>query len=148
MEVILKQDMQPLGFKDDIVNVKPGYGRNYLIPQGVAELATVSARKMHAETLKQRAKKQEKMKAEAAEVAQKIAGLTLVIKAKAGENGKIFGSVNNIQLADVIKTEGIEVDRKAIKILGGNPSSLGKFEAEIKLFRDVDIKISFEVVEA
>ena len=148
MEVILKQDMQPLGFKDDIVSVKPGYGRNYLIPQGIADLATPSAKKMHAETLKQRAKKQEKFKGEAIALAAKLTELSVVVKAKAGENGKIFGSVNNIQIADEIKAAGFEVDRKAIKIIGGNPSNLGKFEAEIKLFRDVDVKITFEVQEA
>ena len=113
MEVILKQDMQPLGFKDDIVSVKPGYGRNYLIPQGFAELATPSAKKMHAETLRQRAKKQEKLKAEAIALAAKLTDLSVVVKAKAGENGKIFGSVNNIQIADEIKAAGFEVDRKA-----------------------------------
>ena len=148
MEVILKKDMQPLGFKDDIVVVKPGFGRNYLIPQGWANLATPSARKVHAENLKQRAKKEEKQKAEAAGVAEKLQALTIVVKAKAGESGKIFGSVNNIQIAESIKAQGIEVDRKAIKIIGGNPSNLGKYEAEIKLYRDVDATITFEVVEA
>jgi len=148
MEVILKKDMQPLGFKDDIVSVKPGYGRNYLIPQGWANLATPSARKVHAENLKQRAKKEEKQKAEASVIAEKLQTLAVVVKAKAGESGKIFGSVNNIQIAESIKALGIEVDRKAIKIIGGNPSNLGKYEAEIKLYRDVDATITFEVVEA
>ena len=119
-----------------------------MIPQGIADLATPSAKKMHAETLKQRAKKQEKLKGEAIALAAKLTDLSVVVKAKAGENGKIFGSVNNIQIADEIKAAGFEVDRKAIKIIGGNPSNLGKFEAEIKLFRDVDVKITFEVQEA
>lgn len=147
MEVILQQDMQPLGFKDDIVSVKPGYGRNFLIPKGIAVLATTSARKVHAENLKQRAKKEEKMKAEASALAEKLQALTLKLNAKAGESGKIFGSVNNIQIADAIKASGYEVDRKAIKIIGGNPKTIGKYEAEIKLFRDVDATINFEVVE-
>lgn len=147
MEVILQQDMQPLGFKDDIVSVKPGYGRNFLIPKGIAVLATSSARKVHAENLKQRAVKEEKMKAEASALAEKLQALDLKLNAKAGESGKIFGSVNNIQIADVIKAAGFEVDRKAIKIIGGNPKTIGKYEAEIKLFRDVDATINFEVVE-
>jgi large subunit ribosomal protein L9 len=147
MEVILQQDMQPLGFKDDIVSVKPGYGRNFLIPKGIAVLATSSARKVHAENLKQRAKKEEKMKAEASALAEKLEALTLKLNAKAGESGKIFGSVNNIQIAEAIKAAGYEVDRKAIKIIGGNPKTIGKYEAEIKLFRDVDASINFEVVE-
>ena len=102
MEVILKKDMQPLGFKDEIVTVKNGYGRNYLIPQGIAVLATESAKKMHEETIKQRAKKDAKLKADAEAIAAKIAELNLKVSAKAGETGKIFGSVNNIQVADAM----------------------------------------------
>lgn len=146
MEVILKQDAQPLGFKDEIVSVKNGYGRNYLIPQGIAVLATESAKKMHNETIKQRAKKDAKLKADAEAIAAKIEGLTLKVSAKAGESGKIFGSVNNIQVADAMSLAGVQVDRKAIKILGGNPSELGSFEAEIKLHREVSAAFGFEVV--
>ena len=146
MEVILKQDAQPLGFKDEIVSVKNGYGRNYLIPQGIAVLATESAKKMHAETIKQRAKKDAKLKADAEAIAAKIADLTLKVSAKAGESGKIFGSVNNIQIADALGVAGVAVDRKAIKVLGGNPSTLGSFEAEIKLHREVSATFGFEVV--
>jgi large subunit ribosomal protein L9 len=146
MEVILKQDIQPLGFKDEIVSVKNGYGRNYLIPQGIAVLATESAKKMHEETIKQRAKKDAKLKADAEAIAAKIADLTINVPAKAGESGKIFGSVNNIQVAEVLATGGVQIDRKAIKILGGNPSELGSFEAEIKLHRDVSQVFKFEVV--
>ena len=146
MEVILKQDIQPLGFKDEIVSVKNGYGRNYLIPQGIAVLATESAKKMHEETIKQRAKKDAKLKADAEAVAAKIAELNLKVSAKAGETGKIFGSVNNIQVAEALSSSSVDVDRKAIKILGGNPSELGSFEAEIKLHRDVSLKFAFEVV--
>lgn len=146
MEVILKKDMQPLGFRDDIVNVKPGYGRNFLIPKGIAELATESAKKMHAETLKQRAVKDAKLKKEAEALGAKLGELTIKVGAKVGESGKIFGSVGNIQVADAIKEKGFEVDRKAIKIIGGNPKEVGSFEAEIKLHREVDAKVTFEVV--
>ena len=146
MEVILKKDMQPLGFKDEIVSVKNGYGRNYLIPQGIAVLATESAKKMHEETIKQRAKKDAKLKADAEAIAAKIAELTVKVSAKAGETKKIFGSVNNIQVAEALGNSGVEVDRKAIKILGGNPSELGSYEAEIKLHKDVSATFKFDVV--
>jgi len=146
MEVILKKDIQPLGFKDEIVSVKNGYGRNYLIPQGIAVLATESAKKMHEETIKQRAKKDAKLKAEADAVAAKIVELAVKVAAKAGETKKIFGSVNNIQVAEALGNSGIEVDRKAIKILGGNPSELGFYEAEIKLHKEVSATFKFEVV--
>ena len=138
MEVILKKDKQPLGFKDEIVSVKNGYGRNYLIPQGIAVLATESAKKMHEETIKQRAKKDAKLKADAEAIAAKIAELTVKVSAKAGETKKIFGSVNNIQVAEALGNSGVEVDRKAIKIIGGNPSELGSYEAE-KLGRVIHI---------
>lgn len=146
MEVILKQDAQPLGFKDDIVAVKNGYGRNYLIPQGIAVLATESAKKMHAETIKQRAKKDAKMKAEAEALVAKIQGLTIRVTAKAGESGKIFGSVNNIQIAESLEVAGVKVDRKGIKVIGGNPKELGSFEAEVKLHREVSTSFTFDVV--
>jgi len=146
MEVILKQDAQPLGFKDDIVAVKNGYGRNFLIPQGIAILATESARKMHAETIKQRAKKDAKLKAEAEATVAKLQELNLKVPAKAGESGKIFGSINNIQIADAIKEAGIVVERRAIKVIGGNPKELGAFEAEIKLHREVIASVNFEVI--
>ena len=146
MEVILKKDIQPLGFKDEIVSVKNGYGRNYLIPQGIAVLATESAKKMHEETIKQRAKKDAKLKADAEAIAAKIAELTVKVSAKAGETKKIFGSVNNIQVAEALGNSGVEVDRKAIKIIGGNPSELGSYEAEIKLHKEVSATFKFEVV--
>ena len=146
MEVILNKDMQPLGFKDEIVSVKNGYGRNYLIPQGIAVLATDSAKKMHEETIKQRAKKDAKLKADSEAIAAKIAELTVKVSAKAGESKKIFGSVNNIQVAEALGNSGVEVDRKAIKIIGGNPSELGSYEAEIKLHKEVSATFKFEVV--
>ena len=146
MELILKNDVPNLGFKDDLVSVKNGYGRNYLIPQGIAVLATDSAKKMHEETIKQRTKKDAKLKAEAQIIAEKIAGLTIKVSAKAGESKKIFGSVNNIQVAESLGVSGVEVDRKAIKILGGNPSELGSYEAEVKLHKEVSATFKFEVV--
>ncbi|MDC1188262.1 50S ribosomal protein L9 [Flavobacteriales bacterium] len=146
MEVILKEDMQPLGFKDDVVAVKNGYGRNFLIPQGKAVLATESAKKMHAETIKQRAKKDAKLKADAETVATKIEALTLKVSAKAGDSGKIFGSINNIQIAEALKLAGVDVDRKAIKVIGGSPKELGSFEAEAKLHREVTSTFTFEII--
>jgi len=146
MDVILKKDAQPLGFKDDIVSVKNGFGRNFLIPQGVAILATQSARKMHAETIKQRAKKDEKLKGEAEAIAVTLAALTLKVGAKAGESGKIFGSINNIQIAEAIKEAGVVVERRAIKVIRGNPKELGSFEAEVKLHREVSTTIKFDVI--
>tara|TARA_B110000459_G_C16509325_1_gene447218 strand:- start:35 stop:481 length:447 start_codon:yes stop_codon:yes gene_type:complete len=146
MEVILKEDMQPLGFKDDVVAVKNGYGRNFLIPQGKAVLATESAKKMHAETIKQRAKKDAKLKADAETIATKIEALTLKVSAKAGDSGKIFGSINNIQIAEALKLAGVDVDRKAIKVIGGSPKELGSFEAEAKLHREVTSTFTFEII--
>lgn len=146
MEVILKRDLQPLGFQDDVVVVKPGYGRNYLIPKGYAVLATEAARKVHAENVKQRAKKDEKAKADANALAANLAALTVKVGAKAGETGKIFGSVINVQVGDALKAAGVDVERKNIKILGGTIKVLGTYEAELKLHREVTAKFSFEVV--
>lgn len=114
MEVILKQDVKHLGEKDDIVVVKPGYGRNYLIPQGFATLATSSAKKVLAENIKQAQFKQEKIKKDATELAAKLETVKLSIGAKAGESGKIFGKVNSIQIADALKAQGYDVDRRRI----------------------------------
>jgi len=146
MEVILKKDMQPLGFRDDIVNVKPGFGRNFLIPKGLAELATSSAKKVHAENLKQKAVKDAKLKDEATKLGTKLEALAVQVVAKVGESGKIFGSVGNIQVAEAISKLGFEVDRKALKIIGGNPKEVGSFEAELRLHREVDVKFNFDVV--
>ncbi len=147
MEVILKQDVQNLGYKDELVTVKNGYGLNYLIPQGFAILATESAKKMLAETRKQRAHKEEKIKAEAAKLAEKIDGVSLSIGAKAGENGKIFGSVNTIQLAEAFKAKGLDVDRKTIMLKEDSIKTLGKYNATVKLHREVEAAFEFEVVE-
>lgn len=116
MEVILKKNVNKLGYANEIVKVKPGYGRNFLIPQGYAILATASAKKAHEEILKQKSHKEAKLQSEAQEMADKIAKLELSIQTKAGDNGKIFGSINTIQLAEALKKEGFEVDRKSLKI--------------------------------
>ncbi|MFO0357144.1 MAG: 50S ribosomal protein L9 [Sphingobacteriaceae bacterium] len=146
MEVILKQDVKGLGYKHDLVTVKNGYGRNFLIPQGIATLATDSAKKMHAETMKQRAFKEEKLRKEAAANAEKLAGVTLKVGAKAGENGKIFGSVTTIQIADALQKAGYNVERKNIEIAGDGIKQLGSYTAKVRLYKEVAANINFEVV--
>ncbi|MDQ2177777.1 MULTISPECIES: 50S ribosomal protein L9 [Marinifilum] len=145
MEVILKQDIHTLGYKNDIVTVKNGYGRNYLIPNGLAILATESAKKMHAENMRQRAHKEEKIKNEALEVAKKLEGVTLSLGAKTSTTGKIFGSVNNIQIAEALVEKGFEIDRKVISIKDA-VKEIGKYTASIKLHKEVKVEIEFEVV--
>lgn len=145
MEVILKQDIKNLGETDDIVIVKPGYGRNYLIPQGLAILATVSAKKVLAENIRQAQFKQEKIKNDAQELAGKLENVRLTIGAKAGESGKIFGSVNSIQIADALKKEGFEVDRRRITF-EQEPKVLGEYIANLNLHKEVKVQIPFEVV--
>ncbi len=146
MEIILKQDISNLGFKDDVIEVKNGYGRNYLIPQGIAVLATSSAKKIHAENLKQRAHKEEKVKEEASLIAEKISTLSLKIGAKASSKGKIFGSVNNIQLSEALSKEGVEIDRKKIVVKSDAIKEVGEYTAIAKLHREVSAEIKFEVV--
>ena len=146
MKVILKETVDKLGYKDDIVDVRPGYARNYLLPQGIAVAATPSAVKMLEETLRQRAHKENKILEDAQALAAKIAGVSIKIGAKAGETGKIFGSVNNIQIADALAGEGITVDRKSISIVGETIKELGQYQAEIKIHREVSQTIDFEVV--
>jgi len=145
MEVILKQDIKKLGEKDDIVTVKPGYGRNYLIPQGFAVLATPSAKKVIAENLKQAQFKQEKIKKDAEAIAAKLEGVKLTIGAKAGESGKIFGSVNTIQVADALKKQGFEVDRRRITF-ETEPKFIGEYIANLNLHKEVKVQVPFEVV--
>jgi large subunit ribosomal protein L9 len=145
MEVILKQDIHTLGYKNDIVTVKNGYGRNYLIPNGFAVLATESAKKMHAENMRQRAHKEEKIKNEALEIAKKLEGVTLSLGAKTSSTGKIFGSVNNIQIAEALTEKGFEIDRKVISIKDA-VKEIGKYTATIKLHKEVKVEIEFEVV--
>ncbi|MCQ2195345.1 MAG: 50S ribosomal protein L9 [Paludibacteraceae bacterium] len=144
MEIILLENVSNLGFKDDVVTVKDGYGRNFLIPQGKAKLATPAAKKELAENLKQRAHKLEKIKAEAVALAEKLNGVSLTIAAKAGSNGTIFGSVNNIQISDALKEKGFEVDRKLIVVK--DVKEIGSHKAIVKLHKEVSAEINFEVV--
>ena len=147
MEVLLKKDIDRLGSKDELVEVKNGYGRNFLIPKGFAILATDSVKKMHSETLKQRAYKDNQLKEEATKTYEKMSKKTFEVPAKVGENGKIFGSITNIQLADSLDKAGFKVERKNITLPSGNIKSVGKFEADIVLHKEVKGKISFEIVE-
>ena len=143
MEVILLKDMEKLGYANDIVNVKPGYANNYLIPQGYAKAATASAKKVLAENLKQRAHKDAKILADAQALAEKIANLPLTITVKA-EEGKIFGAVTAADLADALAAKGVEVDRKVITV---EPvKTVGEYEASAKLHREVKAVIKFTVV--
>ncbi|MBS6268073.1 50S ribosomal protein L9 [Coprobacter sp.] len=145
MQVILKEDILNLGYKDDVVTVKSGYGRNYLIPQGKAVIATPSALKMLAENMKQRAHKLEKIKNDAKELAAKLEGVSLTIGAKASSTGKIFGSVNNIQIAEALEKAGYEIDRKVIYIKE-SVKEVGAYKAILKLHKEVSVEIPFEVV--
>ncbi|QXV67196.1 50S ribosomal protein L9 [Mucilaginibacter achroorhodeus] len=145
MEVILKQDVKNLGDKDDVVNVKPGYGRNFLIPKGYAILATESARKVLAENIKQAQFKQEKIRKDADAIAAKLEGVKLTIGAKAGESGKIFGAINTIQVADALKKEGFDVDRRRITF-DQEPKVLGEYVANVNLHKEVKVQVPFEVV--
>lgn len=146
MEIILLQDVNKLGQKDDIVNVKNGYGSNFLIPNGYAVAATTSAKKMHAENLKQRAHKEEKIKITAQEMASKLADVNLVVGAKTSSSGKIFGSVNTIQIAEALKEKGFDIDRKNITLPEDQIKEVGKYKAVIKLHREVKVEVGFEIV--
>lgn len=143
MEIILKQDVQKLGFKDDVVTVKPGYGRNYLIPQGIAILATPSAKKVLAENLKQRAHKEAKIVADAKVIAEALKALDIKITVKAGGE-KLFGSVTNADIAEVFAKNGQSVDKKFIT--SGVIKRLGKYTANVRLHRDVIVEVAYEVV--
>lgn len=146
MEIILLQDVNKLGQKDDLVTVKNGYARNFLIPRGFAVAATTSAKKMHAENLKQRAHKEEKIKIAAQEMAGKLEGVKLTIGAKTSTSGKIFGSVNTIQIAESLKEKGFDIDRKSISLPEDQVKEVGNYKAVIKLHRDVRVEIDFEIV--
>lgn len=146
MEIILKQDIPQIGHKDDLITVKPGYGRNYLIPKGYAILATTTAKKVHAENMKQRAHKEEKIKNEAFEIAKKLENKELKIGAKTSSTGKIFGSVTEIQIAEAINANGFEIDRKSITLKDESIKEVGKYTATVKLHREVEFEINFEVV--
>ena len=146
MEVILKQDVEKLGYKDELVTVKPGFARNFLIPNGMAIAATPSQKKVLAENMKQRAHKEAKVKEDDEKVLTALAEQTIKIGAKVGEKGKIFGSVNTIQLADAIEAAGHKIDRKRISIKNEPIKEIGVYEAEIVLHKDLTQTIKFEVV--
>ena len=143
MEIILKQDVQNLGFKDDIVSVKNGYGRNYLIPQGFATLATPSAKKVLAENLKQKAHKEAKIVADAQALAESLKALEIKISAKAGGD-KLFGSVTNIDIAEALEKAGHSIDRKFIT--SGTVKRTGKYTASVRLHRSVIVELAYEIV--
>ena len=146
MKVLLKEDVKSQGKKGEIINVSDGYARNYLIPQGMAILATERNRKVLAEELRQRAHKEEKIKNEALEKAKVLEGLKLRIPAKAAATGKIFGSVNNIMIANAIKeATNLEVDRKQIVINEDAVKEVGEYKAKVKLHKDVQVDVDFEV---
>ncbi len=146
MEVILKKNVDNLGYANDMVSVKPGYGRNFLIPQGYAILATASAKKAHAEIMKQKSHKESKILAEAQELGAKIEATNVKIITKAGEKGKIFGSVNTVQLSEALKAEGIDIDRKSLKIKEEPIREIGSYEATANIHKDVKVTMTFEVV--
>jgi large subunit ribosomal protein L9 len=145
MELILKDDVKGLGFKNDIVTVKPGYGRNFLIPQGVAVLADKSAKKVVAENIRQAAHKAEKVKNDAQAIADKIGDMTLEIPARVGESGKIFGAVTTLQISEALKNKGIEVDRKKISF-DSDVKTAGEYTASIVLHKEVKHQVKFNVV--
>lgn len=144
MEIILKEDVINLGYKNDIVKVKDGYGRNYLIPQGLAVIATESAKKVVAENERQRAHKLAKIKADAEAIAAKLAGVSLSIKAKVSESGTVFGGVGNIQVAEALAAKGFDIDRKSIVV--DTVKAVGSYVAVIKLHKEVKAEIPFDVV--
>ncbi|MDD7888118.1 50S ribosomal protein L9 [Flavivirga sp. 57AJ16] len=144
MELILKQDVENLGFKDDVVTVKNGYGRNFLIPQGQAILATSSAKKVLAENLKQRAFKEKKIIDDANKIAEALKALEIKIAAKAGAGDKLFGSVNNINVAEALEKEGQSIDKKFITV--ATIKRTGKYNAVVRLHREVSVDLPFEVI--
>ncbi|MDQ3109475.1 MAG: 50S ribosomal protein L9 [Bacteroidota bacterium] len=147
MEIILKQDVKNLGYKDDVVTVRPGFGRNFLIPNGIAILADTTAKKIHAENVKQRAHKEVKIKAEAEKNAAKLNEMTVSVGAKTGENGKIFGSITSVQLTDALRKLGFELDRRNITIENEeNIKTTGVYNAKVRLHKEVVANFKFEVV--
>ena len=144
MKVILKEDIKHVGLKDDVVEVKNGYGRNFLIPQGKAKLATDGALKMLAEDVRQREFKMDKLKKDAEALAEKINGTTVSIKTKAGASGRIFGSITTLQIANALKEKGFDVDRR--KIVTDDIKELGTFPATVNLLKDISATVNLEVV--
>lgn len=146
MEIILKTDVENLGYKDQIVNVKPGYANNFLIPQGYAGAATVSAKKAHAETLRQRAHKESKMVGDAQTILSKIEAMVITMTVKANESGKIFGSITTTDIAEAIKVKGVDVDKRNIKI---TPiKEIGSHTASVRIYKEVAATVKIEVVSA
>lgn len=143
MEIILKQDVDNLGNKDQIVNVRPGYANNYLIPQGYAAAATASAKKVLAEKIKQQAHKEAKMVADAQAVADKLAGVAVTIAAKAAEGGKIFGSVTAAQVADAIEAKGFRIDKRNVKV--DAIKQIGEYKAIVKIYKDIKAEVAVSV---
>ena len=146
MEIILKEDVQNLGFKDDIISVKNGYGRNFLIPQGLAVLATPSAKKVHAENLRQRAQKEAQLVKEAQTIADRISAIQLKLQAKVGAGDKLFGSISNIDIAAALEKQNESIDKKFILVQGGSVKRLGSYTAKVRLHREVIADLAFEVV--
>ena len=146
MEIILKKDVDNVGFADDVVTVKDGYGRNFLIPQGYGVLATESAKKVLAENLRQRAHKEAKAVADAKAMAEKLAGVELKMTAKVGTGNKLFGSVTNQNVADELAKAGVTLEKKFIQIVGGSVKALGHYTAAVRLHREVVVNFEFDVV--
>lgn len=146
MQIILKQDVEHLGFRNDVVKVKPGYARNYLIPQGMAIAATAANLKIHQENMRQQAHKAAKQLDSARETAAKLAETTLRIGAKVGESGKIFGSINTVMLAEALRNAGFEVERRNIQMADDNIRTTGTYKATVLLHKEVKAEFSFEVV--
>lgn len=147
MEVILKQDIKNLGYADDVVKVRPGFGRNFLIPRGMAVIANETNKKIHAEVIRQRAHKVEKLRMDANKLASALENVTLTIGAKVGENGKLFGSVTSQQLIDKLKSMGYSIDKKQIIMPLEHIKKTGSYTAEVAVHRDIRAKLNFEVVE-
>jgi len=146
MEIILKQDVNNLGSRGDVVIVKDGYARNFLIPKGLAIMATISAKKVLAEDIKQRAHKEAKIKAEAEKIGARMNGIKLIIGAKTSSTGKIFGSVNTIQIAEALQVQGFEVDRKNIRLQEEQIKEVGTYKAKVRLHKDIHVEIDFDVI--
>ena len=147
MEIILKQDVINLGYKDDIVTVKDGYANNYLLPQGMAVMATPSNKKMHQETLRQRARKEENIRKEAETLKAALDGKNVRLATKVGENGQLFGSINNIQVSDALKAQyNYDVDRKKIVVDGSKIKEVGSYTALVNIYRDIKATLNLEVV--
>jgi large subunit ribosomal protein L9 len=146
MEIILTQDVDNLGSRYDLVKVRPGYARNFLIPRGMAQAATPSNRKSLAETVKQRAHKEEKLKKDAEASVAKLKGLNIQVAAKTGENGKIFGSVTSVQLAEAINKAGVHIERKNIDLKSEHIKTVGKYTANVRLHKEITAEVTFEVV--